>query len=156
VSSWPTGIQTIKELVAAGNLQKVAPSVESATASLEAAGKHLDSAMLLAEADADGAYTLLYDAARKSLSAVLQAQGLRATSRGGHYAIQEAITAQFTKPPPRDAFRPFARLRRTRNQIEYDDISAITAEDVRADESVVRALHAMAMQLVAVLPVFVD
>jgi hypothetical protein len=60
VSSWPTGIQTIKELVAAGNLQKVAPSVESATASLAAAGKHLDSAC-----------TLPYDGARNSLSAVL-------------------------------------------------------------------------------------
>ncbi len=95
--------------------------------------------MLLAEADPDGGYTLLYDAARKSLAAVLQVQGLRATSRGGHYAIQEAITAQFTKPPPRDAFRPFGRLRRTRNQIEYGDISAITADDVRADGSVVRA-----------------
>lgn len=61
---------------------------------------------------------------------MLQAQGLRATSKGGHYAIQEAIAAQFTKPPPCDAFRPFGRLRRTRNQVEYDDITSITDEDV--------------------------
>jgi hypothetical protein len=98
----------------------------------------------------------LYDAARKSLAAVLHAQGLRATSKGGHYAIQEAISAQFTKPPPRDAFRPFGRLRRTRNQIEYDDITPITADDVEADSPVVRTLHAMAQQLVDVLPVFTD
>jgi hypothetical protein len=103
-----------------------------------------------------GAYALLHDAARKSLAAVLQAQGLRSTSRGGHYAIQEAIAAQFTKPPPRDAFRSFGRLRRNRNQIEYDEISPITAEDIAADEPAVRALHAMARQLVGVLPVFVD
>jgi hypothetical protein len=156
VSSWPTGIETIKKLLASDNLQKVSPSLDAATGFLDAAAKHLDSAMLVADADPDGAYTLLYDAARKSLAAVLQAQGLRATSRGGHYAIQETITAQFTKPPPRDAFRAFARLRRTRNQIEYDDISSVTADDVRADEIVVRQLHTMAAELVAVLPVFTD
>ncbi len=154
--SWPTGIETIKELLAAGNVQKVAPSLESVEATLAAAAKHLDSASVLAASDPDGAYILLYDAARKSLAAVLQAQGLRATSRGGHYAVQEAIVAQFTKPPPRDAFRSFGRLRRTRNQIEYDDISPITTEDIRVDETSVRALHAMATQLVPVLPVFTD
>jgi hypothetical protein len=156
MSSWPTGVETIKQLLADGNLQKVSPSIESAQAALATAGKHLDSALALAPTDPDGAYTLLYDAARKSLVAVLQAQGLRSTSRGGHYAIQEAIAAQFTKPPPRDAFRSYGRLRRTRNQIEYDDISPITSDDVRADEQSVRALHAMASQLVPVLPVFTD
>ena len=154
--SWPTGIDGIKELLAAQNLQKVSPSLDASTAALTTAARHLDSAERLAEDDPDGAYALLYDAARKSLAAVLQAQGLRATSRGGHYAIQEAITAQFTKPPPRDAFRPFSRLRRTRNRIEYDDISPVTADDVHADLSAVRALHAMATQLVPVLPVFTD
>jgi len=123
---------------------------------LGAAAKHLDSALVVAAADPDGAYSLLYDAARKSLAAVLQAQGLRATSKGGHYAIQEAIAAQFTKPPPRDAFRSFGRLRRTRNQIEYDDISAMTEDDVIADANTVRTMHAMATQLVSVLPVFTD
>jgi YD repeat-containing protein len=156
VASWPTGIETIKALLASNSLQKVSPSKDAATAYLAAAAKHLDSGLLVAAFDADGAYTLLYDAARKSLAAVLQAQGLRSTSKGGHYAIQEAIAAQFTKPPPRDAFRSFGRLRRARNQIEYDDISSITAEDVRADAEVVRSLHAMAVQLVNVLPVFVD
>jgi hypothetical protein len=156
MASWPTGIKTIRSLIATNSLQQVAPSREAAEAMLDAAAKHLDSAKLVAESDADGAYTLLYDAARKSLAAVLQVQGLRSTSRGGHYAIQEAISAQFTKPPPRDAFRPFGRLRRVRNQIEYDDISPITAEDIAADEPAVRALHAMARQLVDVLPVFID
>ncbi|HZC53701.1 MAG TPA: hypothetical protein VE441_14550 [Mycobacterium sp.] len=154
MASWPTGIDTIQQLLASDDLQRVAASTEAAAGFLDQAAKHLDSAATLADTDPDGAYTLLYDAARKSLAAVLQVQGLRATSKGGHYAIQEAITAQFTKPPPRDAFRPFGRLRRTRNQIEYDDISPITAEDVYADAAVVRALHAMARQLLKALPVF--
>lgn len=154
--SWPTGIETIKELLAASNLQKVAPSLEAAHGFLAQAAGHLDSAQSVAATDPTGAYALLYDAARKSLAAVLQAQGLRATSKGGHYAIQEAVNAQFTKSPPRDALRPFGRLRRTRNQIEYDDITPITSEDIEADTPVVRTLHAMAEQLVDVLPVFTD
>jgi YD repeat-containing protein len=156
MASWPTGIETIRGLIAANSLQKVAPSREAAEAMLDAAAKHLASAQLVAESDPDGAYALLYDAARKSLAAVLQAQGLRSTTRGGHYAIQEAISAQFTKPPPLDAFGSFGRLRRNRNQIEYNEISPITAEDIAADEPAVRALHTMARQLVEVLPVFVD
>ena len=55
-----------------------------------------------------------------------------------------------------DAFRPFGRLRRTGNQIEYDDITPISADDVEADTPVVRTLHALAQQLVDVLPVFTD
>src|SRR6476620_4890398 len=140
MASWPTGVDTIKALIAAGNLQQVAPSMESAHGFLAQAAGHLDSAQRVAETDPTGAYSLLYDAARKSLAAVLQAQGLRASSRGGHYAIQEAINAQFTKPPPREAVRPFGRLRRTRNQIEYDDITPITSDDVAADTPLVRNL----------------
>lgn len=154
--SWPTGIGEIKKLIAAGNLQRVAPALEAARGFLAQASGHLDSAQSIAATDPNGAYSLLYDAARKSLAAVLQAQGLRATSKGGHYAIQEAISAQFTKPPPREAFRPYGRLRRTRNQAEYDDITPITAEDIQADIPAVRTLHAMATQLVDVLPVFTD
>lgn len=153
--SWPAGIETINQLLAAGALQRVAPSLEMAQNYLEQAAGHLDSAHSVKDSDPIGAYSLLYDAARKSLAAVLQAQGLRATSKGGHYAIQEAIAAQFTKPPPSDAFRPFGRLRRNRNQVEYGDVVSITADDVEADAPVVRTLCAMARHLVEVLPVFI-
>lgn len=154
--SRPTGIETIRQLISTGSLQKVSPSLDAAAALLDVAIKHLNSAAVVAESDPDGAYTLVYDAARKSLVAVLQAQGLRATSKGGHYAIQEAIAAQFTKPPPSEAFRSYARLRRTRNQVEYDDISMITAADVVADIGSVRAMHSMASLLLPQLPVFTD
>jgi hypothetical protein len=156
MASWPTGVETIKELIAAGNLEKVAPSLEAARGFLAQAAGHINSARTVANADPTGAYSLLYDAARKSLAAVLQAQGLRATSKGGHYVIQEAIAAQFTQPPTREAFRPFARLRRNRNQVEYEDNTPITAEDVESDTVVVRALHAVAKQMVDALPIFTD
>lgn len=107
MSSWPTGIETVKSLLAANSLQNVAH---------------------------------------------------RGKPRTQPWMRPRSILTvrKFTKPPPRDAFRSFGRLRRSRNQIEYDDISPTTADDVRADEPVVRALHTMADQLVDVLPVFID
>jgi hypothetical protein len=48
---------------------------------------------------------------------LLEAQGLRATSRGGHLAVQEAVTAQFGAAVR--AFRSFGRIRRARNNFEY-------------------------------------
>jgi hypothetical protein len=44
---------------------------------------------------------------------------LRATSRGGHIAVQDAVTAQFGATVR--AFKSFSRIRRTRNTFEYPD-----------------------------------
>ena len=51
MASWPTGIETIKELIAAGNLEKVAPSLEAAHGFLAQAAGHIDSAHTVANAD---------------------------------------------------------------------------------------------------------
>ena len=51
MASWPTGIETIKALIAAGNLQKVAPSLKSAQGFLAQAAGHLDSAQSVSETD---------------------------------------------------------------------------------------------------------
>jgi hypothetical protein len=60
------------------------------------ASKHLETAAAgMATDDLAGAYQLGYDALRKSAAALLAVQGLRATSRGAHIAIQDAIGAQF-------------------------------------------------------------
>ena len=67
--------------------------------------------------DLPGAYQLAYDALRKSAASLLEAQGLRATSRGGHIAVQDAVTAQFGSSI--QALRSFSRLRRARNSFEY-------------------------------------
>jgi hypothetical protein len=67
VSSWPTCVEAVKQMLASGNLQKVAPSREAATTFLDAAERHLESALAVTESDPDGAYSLLYDAARKAL-----------------------------------------------------------------------------------------
>ncbi|GAA0429434.1 hypothetical protein Acor_40250 [Acrocarpospora corrugata] len=61
---------------------------------LATARQHLLSAEALASTDAHLAYAALHDAVRKSLAALLQIQGLRATATGGHLAIQHATRAQ--------------------------------------------------------------
>jgi hypothetical protein len=78
--SWPSGIDKVTEMIAAGDLQRVSPSIAFARGFLAQATGHLDSARRVIATDPTGAYSLRYDAARNSLAAVLQAQGLRATS----------------------------------------------------------------------------
>jgi hypothetical protein len=80
------------------------------------------------------AYESIYDAARMALTAVLENEGLRPTSRGGHIAPYAAVSAQLD-PPMGAALKPFDRMRRTRNRSEYPSFTApdVTADNVRAD-----------------------
>jgi hypothetical protein len=150
---WTTGAETVRSLLEAGELQQVQATAEDAAALLAVSRNHLRSAEAIVSSDPEGAFAILYDAARKCLAAVLLVQGLRATSKGGHYAVQQAITAQFTKPPPRDAFRPFGRLRRTRNASEYGEYGN-TEEDVTADLDSVQIMIEVADQMIPHLRVF--
>lgn len=95
----------------------------------------------MADTDPQGAYALLYDAARKGLAAVLQAQGLRATAKGGHLILQDAMVVQFD-PPLGHLFRPFNRMRQRRNQSEYasTDNPQVTSDEVRSDLQRARSL----------------
>ncbi|MGL5810248.1 MAG: hypothetical protein ACRCYQ_09915, partial [Nocardioides sp.] len=43
-------------------------------------------------------------------------QGLRPTTKGGHYAVERATRAQFGQ-----GFRQFGALRRRRNELEYPE-----------------------------------
>ena len=87
-----TGNERIRELINAGELGQVAPDTELARRMLADARRHLATAAAAEPAgDLSGAYQLAYDALRKSAASLLEAQGLRATSRGGHIAIQDAV-----------------------------------------------------------------
>jgi hypothetical protein len=121
-------------MLARGELEKVPASREHADLLISQARRHVTSADAVAANDPTGAYQLLYDAARKALCAVLENQGLRATSRGGHIAVGEAARAQLD-PPLGGVLRPFERLRRRRNEGEYPrrDQPAITNEEVGRD-----------------------
>jgi hypothetical protein len=116
--TWQPGRDRIAELLEAGELQQVTADTAMAHLLLDDAGRHLDSAAAAsASGDLSGAYLLAYDALRKSAASLLAIQGLRATSRGGHIAIQEAVLAQFG--PTVRILRSFGRIRRARNSFEY-------------------------------------
>ena len=78
------------------------------------------SAAGLVTSDPYSAYVLAYDAARFACIALLAQQGLRATTSGGHYAVEQAVRAQFG-----DGFRPFGILQRRRNELEYPHLSVL-------------------------------
>ncbi|MGH3616109.1 MAG: hypothetical protein ACRDRK_26655 [Pseudonocardia sp.] len=126
----------IDSLLEAGRLERVPVDRVASIRAVGVALRHLESAEALADADPDLAYTALYDAIRKSCAALLLASGLRATSRGGHLAVQRAVTALHGRD---GVLRPFDRVRRQRNAVEYlgDETDP---EDVRADLVVARAI----------------
>jgi hypothetical protein len=102
----------------------------------------------LSSSDLSGAYQLAYDALRKSAASLPAAQGLRATSRGGHIAIQEAAQAQFGSTIK--AFRSIGRIRRARNSFEYpthapgpsrDDVRDAIAAATQAHDAALKILE---------------
>ena len=131
---WEQGRAEIDRMLGDRELDNVPAGGEQADRLIRQAQTHLQSAAGLAESDPPGAYALAYDAARKALTAVLENQGLRSTSTGGHIAVYEAVRARFD-PPLGKVLRPFDRMRRQRRDAEYppSDAPELTPEDVRED-----------------------
>lgn len=116
--TWQPGRERITGLLQAAELERVTADRGIAERLLGNASRHLATAAAASSSgDLSGAYQLAYDAFRKSAASLLAVQGLRATSRGGHIAIQEAVLAQFGSTVP--VFRSFSRIRRARNSFEY-------------------------------------
>jgi hypothetical protein len=144
--TWQPGRERIADLLQAAELERVTADRVIAERLLGDASRHLATAAAASSSgDLSGAYQLAYDAFRKSAASLLAVQGLRATSRGGHIAIQEAVLAQFG--PTVRVFRSFSRIRRARNSFEYpstvtpgpspDDVTdAITAATQARDAAV--------------------
>lgn len=126
----------VNAMITGGRLERVPPDAAASARAVQAARRHLASAVALVDNDPDLAYSALYDAVLKACAALLQAQGLRATSRGGHLAVQNAALAMFGRSGP---LRSFDRLRRRRNDVEYLHQEA-DPDDVRADLPAARAI----------------
>jgi hypothetical protein len=153
MTRWNQGRETIDAYIARGAIEHVPASREAAEAELVRARTHLASARRLLDLDPEGAYTLAYDGARRALAAVLQNQGLRVTSRGGHVTVYEAVLAQL-EPPLGSLLRPFNRMRARRNEVAYrsSEAPSMTAEDVTADLSKVEALIEVAEKAIPNMP----
>ena len=130
-SRWPVGEPEVQNLIDEGELQQVAPSEEHAEFLLDQADTHLASAAKLVDDDPSGALAMLYDAARKAMTAALARQGLRPTNKNGHRAVQEGIEAQLG-PNARKVVRTFRALRLRRHDSEYPGVETptITTEEV--------------------------
>lgn len=131
---WEQGRSAVDALLDARDLERVPAGAGHAAEMISQARRHVTSARRIVDDDPAGAFQLLYDAARKALAAILENQGLRATSRGGHIAVLEAVTAQLD-PPMGKVLRPFDRFRRQRNNVEYprQDAAMLTTDDVTRD-----------------------
>lgn len=152
---WEQGRATIDTMLTRGELERVQPNEEHAAELLAQAAAHLEGAEILAHVDAVGSYQLLYDAARKALCAVLENQGLRVTSRGGHIAVYEAVSAQLD-PPMGATLRPFERMRRRRNDAEYprQDTPRFSAEDVERERPKVAEIFNLAKRVMGEMSPF--
>lgn len=138
---WKQGEEAIDRMIASGDLERIGPSTEHADRLFAEARQHLMSAERISVDDPTAAYVLLYDAARKSLAAILAAQGLRSTSKGGGHAIlQEAVAEQLGRT--KVILRPMSRIRSTRHSADYPvaDGPPIVVEDVEDDLPIARSI----------------
>lgn len=121
-------------MLASGELQKLTGAAANGERLLEKAAVTLTTARSAVETDPDSAFVLAYDSARQALTALLAHQGLRATTKGGHYAVEQAVRAQFGP-----GFRQFGALRRRRNELEYPERPGDDADQDEASEAIENA-----------------
>lgn len=133
---WTTGEAEIERLLDQGSIERVQGAQADGESWLERARRSLDAARMLAQAAADSSITVTYDAARQACVALLAQQGLRPTTSGGHYAVEEAIRAQFGA-----SLRAFGGLRRRRNELEYPLYPTEKASAEEAAEAIKTADH---------------
>jgi HEPN domain-containing protein len=133
---WTTGEAEIERLLDQGSIERVQGAQADGESWLERARRSLDAARMLVQAAPDSSITVTYDAARQACVAPLAQQGLRPTTSGGHYAIEEAIRAQFGA-----SLRAFGGLRRRRNELEYPLYPTEKASAEEAAEAIKTADH---------------
>lgn len=125
---WTRGERTVEKLIQDRHLDRLSGASADGHSWLDDAESTLLSAEAVAAVKAKSAYVLAYDAARGALTALLVQQGLRPTSKGGHYCVVEVVSAQFG-----DVFGQFDAMRRRRNDLEYPQRPAETS--VTPDEA---------------------
>jgi HEPN domain-containing protein len=125
-----------------GQIEGVEANPAHARPMLAQARMHLSSARILATTeDTAAAFVTAYDAARKSLSAMLAVQGLRARGGdGGHRVLSELMQAQL--PRHKRILREFDWMRQKRNDTQYPDPDkpTATANDVTAGIAAARQI----------------
>ena len=129
---------TIAELVHDGRIELVPADAEVARTILLEAKRHLESAQVVAISDPNGAYALLYDAARKAVTAHMLAKGYRASARSGAH---QSVVMYAEEALGGGDVSQLDRMRRNRNRSEYD-VKVFGAAEVAADLGYARGIVA--------------
>ena len=124
---WEQGRGVVDVLLSRGRLTRVTPNRDLAVTLLDQARAHLASGAAVVDNDPAGAFALVYDGARKALTAILANQGLRAGGDGAHAVLLDVVMAQLD-PPLAATFRPFSWMRPLRNHTQYPAPERPTAQ----------------------------
>ena len=122
----------VEEMIVEGRLDRIQPDARQAGRMLQSCARHLDTADQSAGRDGSGSYALLHDAARKAVAAHMLFNGLRVTSRPGAQAAIVAYAEAELAAIGGDHVDHLDRMRRTRNDTEYEE-RPVTEAEVRND-----------------------
>lgn len=112
--------EEVQALVDAGTVLRVEADLAAARRDLFAAGRHVESAELLASSDPTGGFALAYDAARKAIGAHMHARGLRVRKGPGeHVRTATYAAAALDDPEITGHLDALDGIRRLRHQSEY-------------------------------------
>jgi len=139
----------IEEMISEGLIEAVRPDRPGALSELGMAEAHLVSAERVLEIDPTLAYTALYDATRKAISAEMRHRGVRAKRHAGMHVKTFAYARRmFVGLGIDDSLGVLERMRRNRHGSEYS-VSIITASQVRRDLPHAQAIVAKIDELLA-------
>lgn len=138
---------SVADLLRAGRIETVPPDAIAAWSRVDEANAHLVSSAALAKTDPALAYVALYDAARKAITAHMQANGCRPTNRtGAHHAVGQYAEAVLANSANLADVQAFDRMRQIRNRSEYNQqpiTERLLAADLRHAKAIVAAVEAM-------------
>jgi len=108
----------LERLVGLGQIQRVEINADHSHDLIRIADQHLISAQSLHNTDPTGSYELLYEAARRALTALLANAGYRPTRTGGHHVLSKACGELGTQKLTSMLGR-FDLMRKVRNEVAY-------------------------------------
>ena len=121
-------MSVLDDLLAEGLIEAVESDLSTASQWIEDARRHVEAARAIVSIDPSGAYVLAYDAARKSVAAVLAITGHRVLSRPGSHQAIARFAESLSEETGQPAFDYLDRMRRNRNRSEYSSRTFGAAE----------------------------
>lgn len=138
----------VQRLLADNKIRRVAPDAETARAEIDVARRHIASAEKIMGDDPTLAFTALYDAMRKAISAHMRSCGYRVTrGPGAHAKTGEYAAAALDGLGIGAHLDEFDALRALRNQSEYEALDVDVDEVREALEHVQAIVEAIAADL---------